>query len=282
MRQIRSPRSVQRQVERWRQDGLKVGLVPTMGALHEGHLSLIRAARRQCDRIITSIFVNPTQFGPKEDLNKYPRPFKRDLTLLRDANCDLVFAPPPADMYPAGFDTYVVPGELATILEGKSRPGHFRGVATVCLKLFTICKPHIAYFGQKDFQQTVVLQRMVADLNLDLKLSILPTVRERDGLALSSRNVYLSDAERETALAISRTLRATADLLRSGNATPAQAERKGLSTLNRVRGLLPDYFVVRNALTLAEPTRADRRLVILAAARVGKTRLIDNLPVRLK
>jgi len=272
---------VQRLVDRWRCDGLRIGLVPTMGALHDGHLALVRAARRECDRMIASIFVNPAQFGPGEDLNRYPRPFRRDLSLLRAEQCDVVFAPAPDDMYPDDFASYVLPGELANILEGASRPGHFRGVATVCLKLFTICKPDIAYFGRKDYQQTVVLRRIVTDFNLDLKLKVLPTVRERDGLALSSRNAYLSNGERAAAVAISHTLRETAAAIRAGKLGPKAAERAGARKLARAKGVKLDYFVVREALTLREPKPGDRSLVILAAAKVGKTRLIDNVPVRL-
>jgi pantoate--beta-alanine ligase len=281
MRVVHSARRVQATAEKWRRRGLRVGLVPTMGALHEGHLSLVRAARRRCDRVIASIFVNPTQFGPKEDFGRYPRTLKEDLRQLRAEKCDLVFTPQQSDLYPTDFDTWVVPGRLAEILEGRSRPTHFRGVATVCLKLFSICKPHLAFFGRKDYQQALVIGRLLADLNLDLKLVVRPTVRESDGLAMSSRNRYLSASQRITALALHRVLRTVAADLKAGRCTAKAAARNGARDLKRVGGLKLDYFEVRNAATLAEPARSDRDLVLLVAAGVGNTRLIDNLRVRL-
>jgi len=252
-----------------------------MGALHEGHLSLLRKARSECDYVICSIFVNPTQFNQKRDLKSYPRTSRKDLALLREVECDLVFAPSAEEMYPPDFDTYVLPRALAQTLEGEHRPGHFRGVATVCLKLFVICKPHRAYFGQKDYQQAVIIGRMADDLNLDLSIRICPTVRDSDGLAKSSRNRFLSDRQREQALAISRTLKAEAAALRSGTRSPRAAASHGTRTLQRASGLRLDYFAVRRAETLEAPKPADSDLVLLAAVRVGKTRLIDNIRVRL-
>jgi pantoate--beta-alanine ligase len=270
-----------RLVEDWRRRGRKVGLVPTMGALHEGHVSLVRAAHRRCDRVITTIFVNPTQFGPAEDLDRYPRTPAADRRMLEASGCDVLFAPTAAEIYPPGFDTWIEPGRLARILEGATRPGHFRGVATVCHRLFTICRPHEAFFGAKDFQQTVVLKQMCRDLGLDLKLKVLPTMRDSDGLALSSRNRYLTDRERRVALALPRALEAAADRLASGRATPAAAAQTGRRALALVRGLRLDYFVVCQADTLHEPAPHGRDVVILAAVWVGKTRLIDNRRVRL-
>jgi pantoate--beta-alanine ligase len=281
LRVSKSPKSITRQVEEWRDRGLTVGLVPTMGALHRGHLALVATARRQCDRVIATIFVNPTQFGRTEDLSRYPRTPAVDQRLLRSAGCDLLFSPTPAAMYPAGYDTWVDPGELGSILEGASRPGHFRGVATVCLKLFNICRPHLAYFGQKDFQQTAVLRALCRDLDVDVKLRICPTVRDADGLALSSRNRYLTPNERQIALALPQTLARQARRLRGGTVSPAGAEREGRRLLADVRGMKLDYFVVREPISLGRPTPEARRLVLLAAVKVGRTRLIDNILVRL-
>jgi pantoate--beta-alanine ligase len=278
---LRQPRAVQRHVENWRQSGLKVGLVPTMGALHDGHMSLLRAARAECDAVIASVFVNPMQFGPKEDFARYPRPVRQDLSMLREAECDLLFQPNPLDMYPDGFQFSVVGGALAETLEGKFRPGHFRGVTTVCLKLFNICKPHVAYFGQKDYQQALLVDRMARDLNLDLMLKVLPTVRDPDGLALSSRNRYLSAGERRIALSIPRVLQSEARALKAGLVTASGAEKRGARELRKVRGLKLDYFAVRAAETLESPGKGQRHMVLLVAARVGKTRLIDNIRVNL-
>jgi pantoate--beta-alanine ligase len=235
--------------------GFATGLVPTMGAFHEGHLSLFRAARAEQDTVVASLFVNPAQFGPNEDLTRYPRDEAHDLALAEAEGVDYVFAPPPDELYPAGYQTWVDVEELGSILEGAHRPGHFRGVATVCLKLFHIVRPQVAYFGQKDAQQVAVLRRMLADLNLDrdVALRVLPTVRDADGLALSSRNRYLSAEERERALALPRAL-----------ATRSLEDARAL--LAAAPGLEVDYV----------DTLDDRR-VLAAAVRVGSTRLIDNV-----
>ena len=230
-----------------------VGLVPTMGALHEGHLSLLRAARAESDAVVASLFVNEAQFAAGEDLQRYPRDEERDAELVAREGVDVLFAPAAAELYPPGYQTWVEVEELGRILEGEFRPGHFRGVATVCLKLFNIVRPRRAYFGQKDAQQVAVLRRMIRDLHLDLDLRVLPTVRDADGLALSSRNAYLSPPDRETALALPRAL-ATGDL---------EAARRELA------GLEVDYLV-----------RADFEPPVLAAAvRIGDVRLIDNVPL---
>lgn len=233
----------------------RVGLVPTMGALHEGHLALLRRAREACDTVVMSLFVNPAQFGEPADLNGYPRDEPRDLELARETGVDVVFAPAASEMYPPGYQTWVDVTELGATLEGEHRAGHFRGVATVCLKLFTIVRPDLAFFGQKDAQQVEVLRRMVADLHLELRLVVVETVRDPDGLALSSRNARLSPAERARALALPRAL-ATRD--------PATAR-----AILEAAGLEVDYV----ALTPFTPP------VIAAAVRVGSTRLIDNLPL---
>jgi pantoate--beta-alanine ligase len=230
-----------------------IGLVPTMGALHAGHLSLLAAARAECDTVVMSLFVNPTQFSESSDLAAYPRDERRDLAAADEAGVDLVFAPDAAEMYPPGFQTWVEVSELGSILEGAFRPGHFRGVVTVCLKLFTIVRPDLVYFGQKDAQQVEVLRRLIADLALELELRALPTIRDADGLALSSRNLLLSPEERERALLLPRAL-ATGD--------PERA-------LEVLDGLEVDYVEIA-------PFHPP---VIAAAVRVGTTRLIDNVPL---
>jgi pantoate--beta-alanine ligase len=232
-----------------------VGLVPTMGALHDGHLALFRAARESCDTVVITLFVNPAQFRERADLNGYPRDEARDLALARDAGVDVVFAPSAAEMYPPGYQTWVEVTELGATLEGRYRPGHFRGVATICLKLFTIVRPDLAFYGQKDAQQIEVLRRMVADLHLELELVVVPTVRDADGLALSSRNVRLSAEERVRALALPRAL-ATRD--------PDTAR-----AILEAAGIEVDYVEIA---PFQPPTLA-------AAVRVGTTRLIDNVPL---
>jgi pantoate--beta-alanine ligase len=236
-----------------------VGLVPTMGAFHEGHLSLFRAARAECDTVVVSLFVNPAQFGANEDLGTYPRDEVRDAQLADEAGIDILFAPNEHELYPPRFGTWVdVEGSGA---EGAARPGHFRGVATVCLKLFNIVRPERAYFGQKDAQQAAVLRRVVRDLNVPLELRVLPTVRDRDGLALSSRNAYLSSAERELALVLPRALDA-------GRAAHARGSDPVAAALAAFNGLEPDYVEL---LDLGDAT------LLAAAARVGSTRLLDNV-----
>jgi len=244
--------------------GRTVGLVPTMGALHAGHLSLVAAARTECDVVVASVFVNPQQFGPGEDLSRYPRDEAGDLTLLEEAGVDVAFLPSAEEMYPPGFQTFVDVSNVGTGLEGAARPGHFRGVATVCLKLFSIVRPDVAYFGQKDAQQAEVVAQMARDLALGVRLRILPTVRDADGLALSSRNAYLSAEEREAALALPRALTAGEDAFRAGG-DPTEAARAVLAAEPRV---VPDYV---------EVARWNGHTVLAAAVRAGSTRLIDNV-----
>jgi pantoate--beta-alanine ligase len=248
-----------REVRRELAGGGRDGLVPTMGAFHEGHLALFRAAREDCDVVVASLFVNPTQFGANEDLSRYPRDETRDVELAEAAGVDILFMPSVEEMYPAGHATWVEVEETGA--EGNARPAHFRGVATVCLKLFNIVRPQVAYFGQKDAQQAAVLRRMIRDLNVDLVLCVVPTVRDVDGLALSSRNAYLSEQERHKALALPRALEAgrSAHVLGSD---PVAAARAALN------GLEPEYVEV---LDLGDVT------VLAAAARIGTTRLIDNI-----
>jgi pantoate--beta-alanine ligase len=264
----------------WRAAGLRIGLVPTMGNLHAGHIALVRAALERADRVVATVFVNPLQFGPGEDLDSYPRTLDEDARRLAVAGCHLLFAPTESAMYPegrAGHTAVEVPG-LSAQLCGASRPGHFRGVTTVVAKLFNLVQPDLAVFGQKDYQQLLLIRRMAADLNMALDIVGLPTVREPDGLAMSSRNGYLSATERRLAPALFRTLQELAAAVAAG-ADPTQAERDAAAAL-RVAGLEPDYVSVRRQADLAPPEPADTELVVLAAVKLGRARLIDNLELR--
>jgi len=251
--------------------------VPTMGALHEGHLSLVQRARADDDTVVVSIFVNPAQFGPSEDYARYPRDPDRDLALLRDVGTDLVFMPPVEEIYPQGFDTYVEVGKLAQVLEGASRPGHFRGVATVVAKLFNIVQPHRAYFGQKDAQQLAVIRRLTRDLGLPVEVVGLPTVREPDGLAMSSRNAFLSPEERKAALVLYRSLEAAQELWRSGVRDASLIRQRMGEVLAGEPLARVDYVSVADAETLEELETVDRPALVSLAVRIGKTRLIDNI-----
>ncbi|HEU0168335.1 MAG TPA: pantoate--beta-alanine ligase [Chloroflexota bacterium] len=254
-----------------------VGLVPTMGYLHAGHLALVKQARRDNETVVVSIFVNPTQFGPNEDLAEYPRDMKRDLGLLEKEEVDLVFAPEVDEIYPPDFSTSVQVERVTEQLEGASRPGHFRGVATVVTKLFNIVQPDRAYFGQKDAQQLRVIRKMVHDLNLPVDIRAVPIVRENDGLAMSSRNVRLSPSEREAALVLSRALRAAEALYEDG-AREAQRLRDAMrAELAREPLAKPDYVSVADLDTLRELDTIDRRALVSLAVRVGPVRLIDNV-----
>ncbi|MGZ3638661.1 MAG: pantoate--beta-alanine ligase [Ktedonobacterales bacterium] len=266
----------------WDAAGATVGLVPTMGYLHAGHLSLARRARAENAIVITTIFVNPTQFGPSEDLSRYPRDLPRDLAQLESVGVDAVFTPAPAEMYPTGYATYVEPtGPLAERLEAATRPGHFRGVATVVLKLFNLTRPHRAYFGQKDAQQVAVLRRLVADLNLPGDLRILPTIREADGLALSSRNSYLGPEDRAAAIVLNRALRAGVSAFESRPAGGAAAVQRAMTeTIAAEPRVTLDYADICDPDTF-EPLTGLRAPALLAiAARVGPARLIDNVLLR--
>jgi pantoate--beta-alanine ligase len=280
MRVVTQPEQMQRTVLELQRAGRRIGFVPTMGALHEGHLSLVRAARSRADVVVASIFVNPTQFGPREDLAKYPRTLEADLQALSAAKCDLVFVPQPADIYPLGFSTYVEPPAVSQPLEGVCRPGHFRGVATVVLKLFNLIPAHFACFGQKDYQQQLVIRHMVRDLDLPIEIIACPTVREADGLALSSRNRYLSPAERQQALALSRALTRADELVASGQRdSPAiLAEMRRVLTSAGIERI--DYVALADPETLAEKPTIDGPAVALIAAHVVSTRLIDNQLLR--
>ncbi len=256
-----------------------IGFVPTMGALHDGHLSLVRVAREQCDAVAVSIFVNPTQFGPNEHFSKYPRTFDADCKLLETENVELLFAPTAEEMYPSGASTFVTVEEIGDRLDGASRPGHFRGVATIVAKLFHIIGPDKAFFGQKDAAQVAVLRRMLRDLNFPLELIACPTVREPDGLALSSRNRYLSPAERAQALALSRTLFETQRRITAGTFAAQTLIENAMASLAAEPHLRVDYFRIVDPDTLVDVDDVRQGALIAVAALVGSTRLIDNILV---
>ncbi|MCL5283018.1 MAG: pantoate--beta-alanine ligase [Planctomycetes bacterium] len=266
-------------VRRTRAAGKTVGFVPTMGALHVGHVSLVQAAAAQCDCVVVSIFVNPTQFGPGEDFEKYPRPLEKDLALCEQNGVDAVFAPSSSEMYPRENLTWVTVQKVSEPLCGRFRPGHFRGVATVCAKLFNIVGADRAFFGQKDAQQVAVIQRMVADLNMPLEIVVCPTVREPDGLAVSSRNQYLSPQERREATVICRSLQRSAELIRTGEKDAARITDQMREVLGQVSAFQVEYVSIVDAASLEDLPRVQGRVLIAVAGRLGSTRLIDNIVV---
>jgi len=253
-----------------------LGLVPTMGALHEGHLSLVREAQKQCSPVVVSIFVNPAQFGPNEDFKKYPRTFDADIAALEDLRVDYVFGPPPEEIYPPGFRTAVAVEGLGDVLEGRVRPGHFRGVTTVVLKLFEIAQPRLAFFGRKDAQQARIIRQMAVDLNLDAEIVVCPIVREADGLALSSRNAYLKGAERQAATALYRSLDAARDEIAKGERDAAHLIATMRGVLDAEPGVALDYAEIVDGDTFEPVVSLRKTCYALVAARVGATRLIDN------
>ena len=263
-----------------RREGKRLALVPTMGALHEGHLSLVRAARAACDVVAASIFVNPTQFGPNEDLAKYPRSFERDCEMLEREGVEFVFAPSVEEMYPAGAVTWVTVEELSGKLDGGSRPGHFRGVTTVVAKLFHIVEPDKAFFGQKDAAQVAIIRRMVRDLNLAVEIVVCPIVREADGLAMSSRNAYLNAEERKRALVLHRSLERVRQLVESGESDAERLVAAGREEVARENAVRLDYFEVVDPDTLDPVVDLSPGALVAVAAYVGATRLIDNLLLR--
>jgi pantoate--beta-alanine ligase len=282
---IRSVAAMQRLGLKWRAGGLKTALVPTMGYLHAGHLSLVARARRSVGaggKVVVSIYVNPTQFAPTEDLSRYPRDFRRDTALCQSAGVDVVFAPNDHEMYPPAkqgpFSTYVIEERLARVMEGKSRPHHFRGVTTVVAKLFNIVQPGVAVFGAKDFQQAAIVQRMVRDLNFPLKLIVAPTVRERDGLAMSSRNKYLQGADRESALVLWRSLQMAREMVeRTNGAVQASVLKNAVRKLvGRHRGAKLDYVEFFDPISFALVSEVQSGIQMALAVYVGKVRLIDN------
>jgi len=260
-----------------RREGKRIGLVPTMGALHAGHLSLVRACRAACDCAVVSLFVNPLQFGPQEDFARYPRPLERDRELLVAETVDILFAPSAEEMYPAGSTTYVEVAGLSEKLDGGSRPGHFRGVATVVTKLFTIVAPDVAFFGQKDAAQVAVIRRLVRDLNFNLEIRALPIVREHDGLALSSRNQYLSPADRKQALVLYRALTRVQALADRGERSAPALTQAGRDVIGEEKGVRLDYFAIVDPDTLEPVGDLSRPALVAVAAWIGSTRLIDNI-----
>ncbi|HEX9614179.1 MAG TPA: pantoate--beta-alanine ligase [Bacteroidota bacterium] len=274
---IGTVREMQTRADGYRRSGTTIGIVPTMGSLHEGHVSLIRLARGASDIVVTTVFVNPTQFGPNEDFNRYPRDIKRDEAVAAQSGSDILFCPEVREMYPEGYRTYVITDELSGILEGSVRPGHFRGVTTVVLKLFNIVKPHVAVFGQKDAQQAAIIGRMIRDLDLDIRLIVGPIVREADGLALSSRNAYLNPDERKRATVLYRSLLEAESAVRNGERSAASLRRKMQEILETGRPDSIDYVAFLEPETLREAKRVEPPSVLVAlAARFGRTRLIDN------
>lgn len=256
--------------------GLTIGFVPTMGALHQGHLSLIKYAKKKSDVVIVSIFVNPLQFGPKEDYKKYPRDLKRDLNLLRKAKVDYVFCPTTKEMFPKGFKSYVKAGKLGNILCGKSRPGHFDGVVTVVARLFQVVKPDLAFFGEKDYQQLIIIKQMVKNLNLDIKVIGCPIVREKDGLAMSSRNAYLNAKERKQATILYKSLQLAKRMVAAGERN-AERIKKSMRKLIATQSLVKiDYIEVVDPKTLESKEKIKGKNLVMLAAYVGRTRLIDN------
>jgi pantoate--beta-alanine ligase len=276
---IRDVREMRQTAERLRTSGKRIAVVPTMGFLHEGHLSLIRIARQKADAVITTLFVNPTQFGPNEDFTRYPRAFERDLALADSAGTDYFFAPDASQMYPTGYSTYVQVEGITEVLEGKSRPGHFRGVATVVAKLFNITKPHIAVFGQKDAQQVAVIRRMIRDLNFDVELVIAPIVRESDGLAMSSRNTYLTASQRKEAVCLHQALKLAEQRVKQGVRECESIREEMKNLIATTSSGQVDYISIADNNSLQELERLHPRQSVLVslAVRFGTTRLIDNV-----
>jgi pantoate--beta-alanine ligase len=276
MKIIREPHAMQGLAEELRGRGRRIALIPTMGYLHQGHLSLMREGKKRADTLVVSVFVNPTQFGPKEDLDAYPRDIEQDKSLMQEVGVDLVFCPTDKGMYPDGYQTYLTVEEVTQNLCGRSRPTHFRGVATVVTKLFHIVKPHVALFGKKDFQQLVVIQRMVKDLNLDIEIVGCSIVREPDGLAMSSRNKYLSPDERKEALALKKALDRACDLYRSGERSAQVLVDEAHRILDLHPRIRADYVGLYDTGTLTDVETIEGETVLAIAAFAGNTRLIDN------
>ncbi len=280
MKTVTTIKELRSTVERWRCNKKKVGVVLTMGALHEGHLSLIRAAKAECAKVVVTIFVNPLQFGPNEDYATYPRDAKKDIRLLTNEKVDVLFMPSAELMYPEGFGTQVlVPEGLTKVLCGAGRPGHFNGVAVVVAKLLNLCRGHVAYFGQKDYQQTLVIRRMVEDLNLGTEIKVLPTVRESDGLAKSSRNAYLSDDERRAAPAIYQALKLAEGMLQVGERNPESLKEAVKKRITGEPRMEIEYIATKDAATLEDLNILSGKVLVAVAVKLGKARLIDNIVV---
>jgi len=279
MQIISKPIILQNKILKLKRMAKTIGFVPTMGYLHEGHMSLIRKARKECDIVVVSIFVNPLQFGPKEDLKKYPRNFKRDIYLCNNL-ADIIFFPKAKDMYPANFLSNVEVSSLSNILCGVSRPGHFKGVTTVVSKLFNVALPDRAYFGQKDAQQVIIIKKMVSDLNMPIQIRVLPIIRESDGLAMSSRNKYLSDKERRESLVLYKSLKLAKKLINKGMRDSKNIIAKIKNLIRSVKSARIDYVSINDANNLVPLKRIKGEALILLAVFIGKTRLIDNIKIR--
>jgi pantoate--beta-alanine ligase len=277
MRVAKKIKSVRRLIKSARRAGKKIALVPTMGALHIGHISLIKSAMKECDFVVVSIFVNPTQFGPGEDFEKYPRPLEADLEICEKAGVDVVFAPTQEQMYPSENITWVNVEKLTEALCGRSRPGHFRGVTTVCAKIFNIVAPDIAFFGQKDAQQAVVIKKMVADLNMPLKIVVCPTVREPNGLAVSSRNQYLTDRQKQDAAFIYKSLQICEKMIKAGAKDTGTIIGEMKKILNQVPSIEIEYVSIVDAETLQDIDRVSGKVLAALAVKIASTRLIDNI-----
>ena len=274
---ITSIEDIKQRIKTFKENQLSIGFIPTMGALHEGHLSLVRQAKEENDKVVVSIFVNPLQFGINEDFTQYPRTFDNDCELLSKEDVDIVFNPKAPEMYPNGFCTSVIMEHLEDRLCGKSRPGHFRGVATIVLKLFNLINPDIAYFGQKDFQQTVVIKRVAADLNLDVNIKVLPTIRNKEGLALSSRNGYLSETEKKDAICLYKALIRAQTMANAGAKNAKEILGEMEKIINNCKSAKIDYISIVNPETLEAVPEVQHGDVAALAVRIGKTRLIDNI-----
>jgi pantoate--beta-alanine ligase len=280
MKVYRSIRSLTKKVREIKRKGLKIGLVPTMGFLHEGHMSLVRRARKDTNCVVVSIFVNPIQFGPREDLKKYPRDLRHDLGLCRKYSVDIVFIPQCKDMYPDPYLTYVNVEGITDKMCGASRPGHFRGVTTVVAKLFNILMPDIAYFGQKDAQQATVIRKMTQDLNMSVRIKVMPIVREKDGLAMSSRNAYLNAEERKKAVCLYRSLRLAKDLFRRGERDSDRIIKSMRDFIKKQGKAKIDYVSIVDTKGLEDIQRISKKALVAVAVWIGKTRLIDNVVLR--
>ena len=278
MKIIALPYILQKEVVKLKKKGKTIGFVPTMGYLHGGHLSLIKRAKKDCDVVVVSIFVNPLQFGPKEDLKKYPRDLRRDVNLCRKY-ADIIFSPSAKSLYPDSFLTYVEVPRLSNVLCGASRPGHFRGVVTVVNKLFNIVMPDIAYFGQKDAQQAVIIKKMVSDLNIPVRIKIMPIVREKDGLAMSSRNKYLSTQERKDAVVLYKSLIFARNLVKKGTVDSKSIISKVKEIIQKVKTAKIDYVSIVDPAKLSLLKRINNKALVLIAVFIGKTRLIDNMEI---
>jgi len=276
MKIIKKPLNLSKSLKNLELKGRTIGFIPTMGALHEGHLSLIRKAREENDVVVVSIFVNPAQFGPKEDLSKYPRPLKRDLSLCKSAGVDYVFYPGVKDMFKEGFSTYIDVETLSGVFCGKSRPGHFRGVATVVAKFFNIIRPDNAYFGQKDAQQAIIIKRMAGDLNFPVRIKVMPVVRQEDGLALSSRNIYLKSRERKSALVLHKSLKLAELLIGNGAIHVSVIIDRMRRLILKDKAARIDYIAIVDPENLEPLKKISGKCLIILAVWIGKTRLIDN------